>query len=68
MIGGLIFLTAAAFFILFAVVDIVMVVQGDSPSFGLLIGLVVAMLIGWGIVRLSGTTLRAVIDAIAMNS
>ena len=68
MIGGLIFLTGAAFFILFAVVDVVMIAQGDSPSFGLLISLAAAMLIGWGIVRLSGTTLRAVIDAITANT
>ena len=56
-----------AFFVLFAVVDIVMLVQGDSPSIGLLVSLAVAALIGWGIVRLSKATLRAVIDAITNN-
>jgi hypothetical protein len=45
-----------------------MIAQGDSPSIGLLVSLVVAMLVGWGIVRLSGTTLRAVIDAISANT
>jgi hypothetical protein len=45
-----------------------MITKGDSPSFGLLISLAAAVLIGWGIVRLSGTTLRAVIDAIAANT
>lgn len=67
VIGGLIFLTGAAFFILFAVVDIIMLVQGDSPSLGLLISLAAVTLLGWGIVRLSKATLRSVIDAITNN-
>ena len=45
-----------------------MIVQGDSPSFGLLLSLAVTTFVGWGIIRLAGTTLRAVIDAITMNS
>jgi hypothetical protein len=45
-----------------------MIAQGDSPSFVLLLSLAAATLTGWGIVRLSGTTLRAVIDAITANT
>ncbi|HEX7483930.1 MAG TPA: hypothetical protein VF281_02130 [Candidatus Saccharimonadales bacterium] len=49
-------------------VDIVMIAQGDSPSIGLLIGIAIAAIVGWGIVRLSKATLREVIDAIVLNS
>lgn len=44
-----------------------MLVQGDSPSLGLLISLAAVTLLGWGIVRLSKATLRSVIDAITNN-
>jgi hypothetical protein len=45
-----------------------MIIQGDSPSIGLIISLVAATIVGWGIIRLSGTNVRAVVDAITLNS
>lgn len=63
--GGLLFMLAAATEVLFVVVAIVMLTQGDTPSFGLIAGLAIAMLIGWGMVRLGKEKLGRTITQIA---
>lgn len=67
IVGGLLFIAAAAFEVLFIIVDVVLFFQGESPSVGLLVGLAVAMLIGWGLVALAKEKLGNVISTIASS-
>ncbi|MNH50207.1 hypothetical protein D3C87_1675960 [compost metagenome] len=62
--GGLLFLCAAAAEVLFLVVYIVMLVQNDSPSIGIIIGPAVVMLVGWGMVRLGKEKLGSALSQI----
>ena len=63
--GGLLFMLAAAAEVLFVVVAIVMLTHGDTPSFGLIVGLAIVMLIGWGMVHLGKEKLGSALSQIA---
>jgi hypothetical protein len=63
--GGLLFMMAAAAEILFVVVAIVMLVKGDTPSFGLITTLAIVMLVGWAMVRLGKEKLGNALSQIA---
>lgn len=65
--GGLLFMLAAAAEVLFVVVAIVMYTKGDTPSFGLIIALAIAMLVGWAMVRLGKEKLGSALSQIANN-
>jgi hypothetical protein len=67
IVGGLLFISAAAFEALFIIVDVVLFFQGESFSIGLLVGLAIAMLIGWGLVALAKEKLGNVISNIASS-
>lgn len=65
--GGLLFMLAAAAEILFVVAAIVMLAKGDTPSFGLIATLAIAMLVGWVMVRLGKEKLGSTLSQIANN-
>lgn len=67
IVGGLLFMSAAAFEVLFIIVDVVLFFQGESPSVELLAGLATVMLAGWGLVALAKEKLGSVISSIATN-
>lgn len=67
IVGGLLFISAAAFEVLFIIVDVVLFFQGESFSIGLLVSFAVAMLMGWGLVALAKEKLGSVISKIASS-